>query len=407
MKPSSVCLSALSVCALFASPSIARAGTTTVPGDFPTIQAAVDASTDGDEILLTASSYTENVNTLGKAITIRGTGPTNTTLSPSGAGSVFTFNSGEGRGTSIRDLTIRDGNALNGGAILCTGASPTIRNIRFLSNHATGTNPSNEGGGAIANFAGSEPLIDACSFFGNTAESLGGAILNFGSSSAVIVNCVLANNSAFFGGAIANEQQSDALMANCTVVNNDAPIAPGICNFASAASVVSCIVRDNGDDDVLNITPGSGSVVRYSNTSSDEEGEGNINADPLFASAGPSAGYTLAPGSPCIDAGDSGALPPGIVLDAYGAPRFTDDASTQDTGAGGAPIVDMGASEFQTAPCPADCDTNGTVVFADLVCMLFRFGAPDADAGTDCNGDTTVDFADLVCALFAFGPYPG
>ena len=67
----------------------------------------------------------------------------------------------------------------------------------------------------------------------------------------------------------------------------------------------------------------------------------------------------------------------------------------------------MGASEFQTAPCPADCDTNGTVVFADLVCMLFRFGAPDADAGTDCNGDTTVDFADLVCALFAFGPCPG
>jgi hypothetical protein len=51
-------------------------------------------------------------------------------------------------------------------------------------------------------------------------------------------------------------------------------------------------------------------------------------------------------GSPCIDSGDNGRVPSGVVADLAGGPRFVDDPDSADTGAGQAPIVDRGAYEY-------------------------------------------------------------
>ena len=77
-------------------------------------------------------------------------------------------------------------------------------------------------------------------------------------------------------------------------------------------------------------------------------GTGNLASDPLLADA-LGGDLTLLAGSPAIDAGDNAGVPAGLTLDLALAPRFVDDPSTPDTGAGGAPLVDMGALERQVA----------------------------------------------------------
>ncbi|MEE2907656.1 MAG: hypothetical protein VX527_07465 [Planctomycetota bacterium] len=72
------------VCAIVAS--LVLAGTTfadtiNVPGDQPTIAAAISASVNGDVIAIAAGVYYEaNLNPGGKAITIQGTVNTNGTM---------------------------------------------------------------------------------------------------------------------------------------------------------------------------------------------------------------------------------------------------------------------------------------------------------------------------------------
>src|SRR5204862_294439 len=56
----------------------------------------------------------------------------------------------------------------------------------------------------------------------------------------------------------------------------------------------------------------------------------------------------LLPGSPCIDAGDSSALPPGPTPHPFGPPRTPDDPGMPHT-APPAPL-DIGAAERQGAP---------------------------------------------------------
>ncbi len=92
-------------------------------------------------------------------------------------------------------------------------------------------------------------------------------------------------------------------------------------------------------------------------------GIGNIGDDPLFVDPGywddggipdfpwadrwVEGNHRLTSGSPCVDAGDNGAVPASVTTDLDGNPRFFGDPLTPDTGVGTAPIVDMGAYEFQ------------------------------------------------------------
>jgi len=50
----------------------AHAAVINVPGDEPTIQAAIDVAQPGDIVLIAPGSYEEQFDTLGKTITIRG-----------------------------------------------------------------------------------------------------------------------------------------------------------------------------------------------------------------------------------------------------------------------------------------------------------------------------------------------
>jgi pectin methylesterase-like acyl-CoA thioesterase len=90
-------------------------------GDFPTIQAAIDAAVDGDEVVLTHGVFTgdgnRDVNFLGKAITIRSQdgGPSVCIIDCKGSFGErhrgFRFDSREGRESVLSGVTVSNGYA--------------------------------------------------------------------------------------------------------------------------------------------------------------------------------------------------------------------------------------------------------------------------------------------------------
>ncbi len=63
----------------------AVAGIIIVPGDFPTIANAITAAMNGDEIVVGPGTYNEQVNFMGKAVTLRSSdGPEVTTITFTG-----------------------------------------------------------------------------------------------------------------------------------------------------------------------------------------------------------------------------------------------------------------------------------------------------------------------------------
>jgi len=174
--------STLALLAAFGAAPFAAAGTINVPADYATIQAAINAAVDGDLIKVAAGQYPENINTLGKAITIKGVGsrkPGKTTeITGSGSGSVVTIQSGEGAGTVLTMFAIKNGKGtlvngklLGGGVYMTGGSDPTMIDC------AIGFNTADWGAGLFID-VGSDPLIQDCLIANNVTSSkgLGGGI---------------------------------------------------------------------------------------------------------------------------------------------------------------------------------------------------------------------------------------
>jgi len=113
-----------------------------VPADVPTIQGAIQSASDGDIILVASGTYRENIDFLGKAITVEGASAATTILQGGSApGAVVKFISGEGRGSVLSNFTIQGGVPAavpDAGGILIYRASPTIRNNIIQKNTGCG-----------------------------------------------------------------------------------------------------------------------------------------------------------------------------------------------------------------------------------------------------------------------------
>ncbi len=262
MSRSVAIMMALLVCGVTTAATITVAADGS--GDYTTIQAAVNAATDGDEILVAPGTYTSSdyyvVNMKGKPITIRATGtPEETILDGEDARHVVRCVNGEGPDTIIEGFTITGGSGhYDGGCISCDSSSPTITGCTITGGSAY------DGGGIYC--WGSSPTITDCTISDNTAGS-GGGIYCTSSSDPTITDCTISDNTANYGGGI-DCWGSSPTITGCTISDNTAISGGGI-SVASTPipSLTDTVVCGNNLDQIY---PVDGWTDNGSNTVSDE-----------------------------------------------------------------------------------------------------------------------------------------
>ena len=165
-----------------------------VPGDYLTIQDAIDTAVAGDTVLVEDGIYTgpgnRDIDFKGKAVTVRSeNGPLNCIIDCQGLGRGFYFHSAEGTDSVLSGFTITNGQADSGGGIYIVGASPTIVDCRIVANEVV-----RYGGGIYCESA--SPDITECTVSSNAAVLYGGGIYCTSSSAPTIVNGTISNNTA-------------------------------------------------------------------------------------------------------------------------------------------------------------------------------------------------------------------
>jgi predicted outer membrane repeat protein len=300
-----------------------------------------------------------------------------------------------------------NGGAANGGA--------SFVNCRFLNNRSgvVGGGGGNATGGAVHAQA-LTTLIANCTFSGNQAEGHGGAVFVIPGSATSIINSTFANNlSGFTGQAVSG--------------------AAEVCNSVFGPHSAGAALAGITSLEYSCLPPGS--------TLPPGAGVGNIIADPRFVNPlGPDgiAGtedddLRLLADSPCIDAGNTVALPADTLdldndgdtaeplpLDLLGNRRALDTPATPDTGVPPPPpapphaIVDMGAMEYRRPADIAPTIGDGHVDVDDLIAVILDWGPCDDEGGAsrpaipppcpaDIDDDGEVGVADLIAVVLGWG----
>jgi len=320
------CLYVSVICLLL--PVLGFSATIHVPADQPTIQAGIDAAVNGDTVLVAPGTYVENIDFLGKAITVKSKwGPKVTIIdggNPSNPdyGSCVYFGNGEGPDSALKRFTLTNGTGSDpdgdsyfaGGGVCCDSASPTIADCIITGNAA------DVSGGIYC--GDSSPTITNNIVSENTAVYGGGGIDCFDSSPTITNNTICGNMASNKGGGIYCRNNSSPNLSNNILWNNDASEGPEIWiggQYSPSTLTISYSDVEGGQASVY-LQPGS--TLNW--------GPGMIDSDPLFVDTD---NFHLIWDSPCKDAGDNTA-PEVPNVDFEGDPRIAYGD------------VDMGADEF-------------------------------------------------------------
>ena len=394
-----------------------------VPEEYKTIQEAIYAAGDHDEIIVGPGTYTCEdtgswietvIHPGGKRLWIHSSdGPELTVIDirDDSAGLLvysgettetliegFTFSS-SGQNWSynaycfwssptIRDCIISNSNYVG---MDVSWGSPTITNCTFLNNN----NGYGNGGGMILRGAGT-PTVANCSFEGNSAYQGGGiSIEGDGYSQSflpVISNCTFSNNSATAqyggGGLYASGGTSDGsrlTLTDCTFENNAAGGWGGGTSISNwDMTMTNCSFTNN-----TSLSYGGGIFFYPDINSNDYSFIDNCIVKNNNANSGGGIGTLMWNHeefiiSDTIVCGNT----PDNFYDVFGWDSYTD---------GGGNIV----ADVCLEDCP-DINGDGYVSVSDLLAIIDQWGLADSPA--DVNADGIVDVTDLLMVVGSWGP---
>lgn len=309
-----------------------------------TVQGAINASSDGNEVEVSAGTHHECIDFGGKNITVRSTDPTSdavvaaTILNGDGGGHVVTFDGEETSSAVLRGLTITGGggSAEGGAGVYIVSSSPTIARNRIINNDvALGWG---RGGGIFCRDSSS--LLTGNRISGNSCSAItgrGGGVYCMNCTMRLTGNLINDNSAGYVGGGVATDEctQGKITLDRNMLVSNSAPLGGAIgassaivwqienntivgniantnvsygggsfaqggavfANGASTVTVTNCIIANNqASYGAIAMWAGFTPTVTYcdlyGNTGSDYynmtdpgTAAGNIAADPLFADA--------------------------------------------------------------------------------------------------------------------------
>jgi parallel beta-helix repeat protein len=418
---------------------------------FNTIQEGIDASVDGDTVLVADGTYkgngNKNLDFKGKAITvISKNGPKNCIIDCEGKGRGFYFHSGETEKSVVSRFKIVSGSPGDGygGGILCDNySSPAIENniiagnsadygggiscnnysFPMIRNNEISGNSAKKSGGGIYCYIYSSPTIQSNKVSGNSATSYdGGGIYCFYSSPTIQNNEINENSANNSGGGISCGKSSPTIQNNKIVGNSAGNHGGGIYSYSSsspmivnntvsrnsaknAGSGISCF--SSSSPTVLNTTlwadrpseiyvdASSMINITYSNIQGGWSGMGNINVDPLFVDAA-NGDYHLSNYSSCIGAGIMTSDVPDTDIE--GNPRPNPPGSNPDIGA---------YEHLRDIPLVVtfgDVSGNGTVTAYDAALVLqYVVGTKELSSAqrkaADVTGDDNVSALDAALIL--------
>jgi len=263
--------------------SAAVCNTIHVPKDYAKIQDAIKAASTGDTVIVDPGTYIENIDFLGKDITVKSRlGPEVTLIDANMQDSGVVFINGETKKAVIDGFTITNGCGHHhigygnvGGGIYCLDSKPSIRNNIIVNNksicgggiacfdskcepiiyncyiagnEATGSN--NGYGGGIACYKGVAKIIN-CEINGNCCPCSGGGVFATGTSwqgKPLIKNCIIQDNIALsmglgFGGGIACKNGPKPHIENNIISGNKAKEGGGIRVYD--ATIINNMIMNN------------------------------------------------------------------------------------------------------------------------------------------------------------------
>ncbi len=278
-----------------------------VPAAQPTIQAGIDAATDGDTVLVAPGFYQESVNFLGKKIKLCSSeGAEASTIQGTGDVETISFTNNEPKGAEIKGFTITGGNR---SGIYCVGSSPTIIDNIIIENFSIETNF----GGGITLRNTSNSLIRNNVICGNRA-AMYGAALHIGDNDIASQNDTISYNVIYdnYGFAVIRSlgNVQDLQINNNTIWTTDG--GDGILHQGNGTLYLrNNIITHASRFGVYHPIEAGPIVAVYNCTYNNQTnynftpGSENIFADAAFLDT-TNKDFNLAYSSPCIDAGDPG-----------------------------------------------------------------------------------------------------
>ena len=211
-------------------------------GQYSSIQSAINNANNYDTVIVLPGIYQENIDFLGKAVTVRSVDPNDADIvaatvidgsnpSDPNFGSVVTFKNSEDGNSVLSGFTIQNGTGQTdptatwrswegdngeGGGVFCNNASPVITKNVFQNCRAE------YGGGGIFCHDNASPTITHNSFLNNYAGWYGGAIFGRVKCSPTISdNLFRQNQCKYLGGAVYLCNQCYPIITNNRFEQND------------------------------------------------------------------------------------------------------------------------------------------------------------------------------------------